>query len=174
MTDSRNTGETVFGLFPMTAPLDRVMQEVRQQGFADEDIEVRSPIPLAETLSGGPERIGLVPLAVIAGAVGIGVGIFFAAGTAVFYPLLTGGKPIVGYPIVGIVSYETMMLVAIATTFIAMLIKVLSAPRLPSVEDARIEEGLVGLIIRAHPEDPRIGFIKQLLRDAGAQEVGTS
>src|SRR5581483_4760282 len=82
----------------------------------------REPAPLPAA-----RRIPLYAITVAAGVVGIVVGIAVAGGTAALYPIPTGGKPIVARPVVAIVAYETMMLVAIVATFVVALVRVRAA-----------------------------------------------
>ena len=85
-------------------------------------------------------------------------------------PLMTG-KPIVAAPIVGIISFETMMLLAILATCLTMIVRVRRALRRSATKDARIDDGLVALSLRLPQEHRSPGTIRGLLEQAGAKDV---
>ncbi|MDR4493463.1 MAG: quinol:electron acceptor oxidoreductase subunit ActD [Nitrospirales bacterium] len=118
-----------------------------------------------------PVRFPLHRITVIGGIIGIGVGIFFAAGTALLFPLVTGGKPIVSIPVVGIISYETMMLMAIVMTFLATTVKIAFIEQSGLPNDPRIDEGAIGLSIQVGKDSATAQAISCILQEAGASEV---
>ena len=163
--------DTMTALFHNDVKLEAVVQSLREAGFSDEQVSIMTPLPWSEQASA---RVGVMPLylvTMIAGLVGIGVGIFFAGGTAAMYPLMTGGKPIVALPVVGVLSYETMMLLAIVTTFVTMIVGIRRAHRNIPERDARIDDGHVALSIVLPPDTHHITMLKHLLERAGALEV---
>ncbi len=163
--------QVVLGLFDPTLPLSPVLDQLRSQGIPDALMEVLSPLPLETSLLIKPVGIPLYHLTIAGGIVGIGVGIFFAAGTALLFPLVTGGKPIVSNPVVGIISYETMMLFAIVVTFLATMIKIAFVEQSGLRNDPRIDEGSVGLSIQVGDDTAKAHSISHLLREAGATDV---
>ena len=94
-------------------------------------------------------------------------------GTAAFYPLLTGGKKIVARPVVGIISYELMMLFAIVCTFVAMVIKIVGDRRAPFRQDPQIGEGRIGIVVRMQHDEALKAGVEMILHEAGATEVRT-
>lgn len=163
----------IFALLPPAASVRPLVEQLRKEGVPDEAIQVHSTLPLAQVDLRAPPRIPLSMITIIAGLIGIGVGMFFAGGTAALYPILTGGKPIVALPVVGIISYETMMLLAIVATFIVMAIRI-RHDRIPAIgHDPRIDDGYLGVAIVMTPGDPRIPSIQTLLKSAGAVEMQT-
>jgi hypothetical protein len=105
-----------------------------------------------------------------AGVAGVFLGIALAGGTAWLYPIHTGGKPLVAYPIVGLISYETMMLCAILATVAALVISIRRSAR----RNARIpelEEDEVAVVVRLGADDPREHQVRRLLQDTEAIEV---
>ena len=161
----------VLGLFDPTVALSPVLDRARSQGIPDVRMEVLSPLPLSTALLDKPAGIPLHRLTILGGIVGIGVGIFFAAGTALLYPLMTGGKPIVSIPVVGIITYETMMLLAIVATFLAMAVRIGFVQQSGVRHDPRIDEGAVGLSIQVGDDSAKAQSISRLLQEAGAAEV---
>lgn len=161
----------ILGLFDPKTSLSPVLDQLRSQGIPDALMEVLSPLPLETPLLNKPGGIPLHRITIMGGVVGIGVGIFFAAGTAWLYPLVTGGKPIVSIPVVGIISYETMMLVAIVVTFLAMAVKIGFKQQSGIRQDPRIDEGAVGLSIQVGDDTAKAESVSRLLQEAGASEV---
>jgi hypothetical protein len=158
---------TVVALFPGAAPLEDMRRELQKAGVEDGAVEILSPIPPAQ-----PARSPGLPLYAItiaAGFIGILVGVFFAGGTAALYPIMTGGKAIVARPVVGIIAYETMMLVAIVTTFLVMLIRIYRAKPVPSESAERVQEGAVGLAVTLTEDDPRWPWLQRRLSEFGAK-----
>jgi mono/diheme cytochrome c family protein len=163
--------DTITALFQKDVKLEAVVQSLREVGFSDEQVSIMTPLPWSEQASA---RVGVMPLyfvTMIAGLVGIGVGMFFAGGTAAMYPLMTGGKPIVAMPVVGMLSYEVMMLLAIVTTFVTMIVGIRRAHRNIPERDSRIDDGHVALSIALPPDRHHITMLKHLLERAGALEV---
>jgi mono/diheme cytochrome c family protein len=163
--------DSMTALFKHDVKLDPLMQSLREAGLSDEQVSIMTPLPLSEQTSA---RVGVIPLYLVtisAGLIGLAVGIFFAGGTAAMYPLMTGGKPIVAMPVVGIISYETMMLLAIVTTFVTMIVGIRRAHRNVSEREPRIDDGHVALSILLPADLSGATIVKNLLQRAGALEV---
>lgn len=173
MPKNTDTGDrqVVLGLFDPRVSLSPVLDQLRGQGISDVLMEVLSPLPLETALLKKPVRVPLHRITIIGGIIGIAVGIFFAGGTALLYPLMTGGKPIVSSPVVAIISYETMMLVAIVSTFVAMMVKIAFLQQSGLQHDPRIDEGVVGLSIQVGSDAEKAHAISRLLGEAGASNV---
>lgn len=163
--------EGLVALFPPDADLDSVRLSLTEAGIAQDQIGILTPLPLKQS-SASDEAQPLWPygVTIAAGLVGIAVGVFFAAGTAALYPLMTGGKPIVAAPVVGIISYETMMLLAIVVTFLTMIVRIRRARRAAVDQEARIHDGKIAVSVRLVDES-REQTIKALLERGGAEEV---
>lgn len=172
MADTKSAKRIIFGLFEPQTPLRPILDRLREMEFSEESIEISSAAPiLAQPVGVGWKRFRLVHVTIIAGAIGIFFGVLLAGGTALLYPLRTGGKPIVSPSIVGIISYEMMMLFAIVTTFITVVVKVLRSHRVAAEYDPRIDEGFVGISVLADREDSRSRPVQDLFQEAGAVEV---
>lgn len=164
----------VFGLFEPKTPMRPVIDRLHEMKFQAEAIEISSAAPIpARPAMVGWRRLHLFHVTMIAGAVGILFGILLTGGTALLYPLRTGGKPIVSPSIVGIISYEMMMLFAIVATFMTMVAQIVRSRRAGVGHDPRIDEGFVGVSVRIDREDPRSGSVRDLFQEAGAVEVET-
>jgi len=164
----------LHGVFSCDLDVAALTARILQAGVPEQQIHVLSPLPLSSRAS---DRIGGIPLygvTIGAGLVGIGVGIFFAAGTAVMYPLMTGGKPIVAAPIVGIISYETMMLLAIVITFLTMVLRIKTTNAKLHIRDARIDEGRIAVAVRVPMLGAIAGVVRDAMEQAGAQDIQSS
>jgi mono/diheme cytochrome c family protein len=170
MADVSNDEATLVALFALSTPLKPVVEELRLVGVPLESIEVISPLPLQGIEVSRPPRMPLHRLTILGGLAGIGLGIFFTVGTALFYPLMTGGKPIVAPPVVGIIAFENMMLLAIVTTFVALVLRLRVTGR-PGPRDPRIDDGAVALSIDMGARVARPAVVQTLLNEAGALKI---
>ena len=158
----------ITALFPDPAPLQLLIDRLRNQGIPDRALTVFAHRPIPVSLSGGASY--LVSVAIIAGIIGIGLGVALTAGTALLYPLKTGGKPIVALPVVGLISYETMMLCAIVATFIALVLSIRrTSERLGAPIDLNGDEA--GLAVQVEADDRIAGGVRQMLEEAGATDI---
>ena len=159
----------MWGLFEPDADFPAVIGRLEQLGVSRDSVALCTPLPLEHS----PQvHYRLLPylITIAAGVVGIGVGVFFAAGTAVFYPLMTGGKAIVAAPVVGIISYETMMLLAVLATFVTVIVRIIRDEGRMTSRDHRIDDGLAMLIIPLDA-DTLESDISKVLAEAGAREI---
>lgn len=164
--------EGLLAIFPPDAELSPLRLSLQEVGLTEEHITLLTPVPLEISSSPTASRQPFWPygITMAAGLVGIGVGVFFAAGTAAMYPLMTGGKPIVAAPIVGIIAYETMMLLAIVVTFLAMIVRIRRAQRGSVARESRIDEGKIAFSVSLG-DSSQAQAVKALLEKAGAEEV---
>ena len=165
------TEMTVLALFEPSGYPESLVDELRDAGVREDAVEVLSPLPLHETALLRPIRVPLHLIAIIAGLLGIGLGVMVAAGTALLYPIVTGAKPIVAPPVVGIIAFEMMMLVAIVTTFAAMLIRLRSEGRNAAERDPRIDDELIGVVLSLTQDSARLEAVQALLQQAGALDI---
>jgi cytochrome c553 len=163
--------DNLTALFQQDVKLDSLMQSLREAGIADEQVSIMTPLPLSEQASARVSAMPLYLVTMIAGLVGIAVGVFFAGGTAAMYPLMTGGKPIVAVPIVAIISYETMMLLAIVMTFVTMIVGIKRAHRHIAERAPGIDDGAIMLVVSLPIDQARVSQIRDLLQQAGAVEI---
>lgn len=160
----------LFALFPDLTATVQAIDALKALHLDSSRIEALSSVPIP------PEALGLTPTetfnqpraAVGMGMVGAAFGFLLAGGTAMMYPLPTGGKPIVAMPTIGIVMYETTMLAAIWTTFFYALV-LFRGRRFRGVPtDPRIQTGAIALLVEIPPERRREDLDPAL---AGALEV---
>lgn len=169
MARRRNPATALLGLFEAETPLAPALKRCRALGVPEQSLQVLSTLPLAERLGHRPQPIPLHRWTLGGGALGLVLGVALAAGTALLYPLKTGGLPIVAPPVVGLIAFEGMMLMAILFTFFSMVWTIrqdTGAESHPS-----IHEGMIGLAIVSGDGLPPLGMLRQALLQSGAREV---
>jgi hypothetical protein len=162
----------LLGLFDDAQKVADTMDQLKEDGFPPQDLDIYSGSPYPEGAFGEydpPHRLFMFPL--IGAVIGFSIGLLWTAGTQISYPLITGGKPLLSIPPMTIIMYENTMLGAIIFTVLGVLFE----SRLPKLNmglyDARITEGYVGIIVDC-PED-RASVAEKLMKDGGAEEVKT-
>jgi hypothetical protein len=163
--------DLLIGVYDPMTPVTPVLDQLREAGIQADAMDVLSALPLPGTRTERSIPIALYLITIIAGLVGIGVGILFAGGTAAMYPLMTGGKAIVAAPVVGIVSYETMMLGGIVITFLVMIRRIQVGSRARGEGMSEIEEGLIGVAVQVDRDDPLFETARRVLQEGGARNV---
>ncbi len=157
----------VEAAFEQVADLRAVVEAALESGVAASQIEVRSPAPLEEDELPLPKPKSRVLLFALGGALLGGLTAFgLAAGTALAYPLPTGGMSIVAGPPVGVVTYEGTALGLIIMTVLRVLWEggllpgraIRSGRGRPSDFDRHVAEGR--LVLRIHG-----------LTESGAEEL---
>ena len=97
------------------------------------------------------------------------MGFMITAGTQVAYPLVTGGKPVLGVPPMAIIMYEGTMLGAIIFTIIGVVFE----SRLPRIfmgaYDTRITEGYIGVTVTT--SEDKIEEAEKILKNIGAEDI---
>ncbi len=112
----------VEAAFDQVEDVRAVVEAALESGVAASQVEVRSPAPLEDDELPLPKPKSRVLLFALAGAVLGGLTAFgLAAGTALAYPLPTGGMSIVAGPPVGVVTYEGTALGLILMTVLRVL-----------------------------------------------------
>lgn len=161
--------QTLVALFEPGTPLEPGLERCRALGVPDESLDVLSTIPLSHPHAQLPARFPLHRWAVIGGIGGLLSGLALAGGTALLYPLNTGGFPIVAPPVVGLMAFEGMMLFAVLLTFLAMVHRLRRTDHAPL--DPRIDDGMIGLSILMGDGTPPVGALQQALLETGARQV---
>jgi hypothetical protein len=162
----------LLGLFDDAQKVADTMDQLKEDGFPAQDLDIYSGSPYPEGAFGEydpPHRLFMFPL--IGAMIGFSIGLLWTAGTQISYPLITGGKPLLSIPPMTIIMYENTMLGAIIFTVLGVLFESRLPKRNMGLYDARITEGYVGIIVDC-PED-RASAAEKLMKDGGAEEVKT-
>jgi mono/diheme cytochrome c family protein len=160
----------VLGLFHEATPTADTIDHLRQVGVPDAKITIMSSIPYKAGILGRPHvrtRLGLV--AAMGAAVGLSGALVLAGGTALLYPLLQGGQPLVPIPPSLIILFELTMLGTMWATFFALLIGNRFPSIQPQVYDPRITEGHIGVL--AEVDEALADQVESILKANGAHHL---
>lgn len=141
--------------FATAAEARLALQRLAQDGVPAADIEVRSSVPLeADLVPAGASVRSMIPWTSLAGGL-IGGTLFFLLVklTSEWYPLPTGGMPIVALPPAGVITFEGVAIGAVLCTVGTMLYEC-GLPSLagPGPLDHHVAEDHVLVSVRC-PED---------------------
>lgn len=161
----------VVGIFERPADAGRATHQLAARGFPDDSLTVMSSIPYPDEAFAGGHRRTPLPYISLAGAIaGLLLGVLLAAGTALAYPLATGGKPILWPPSIGVITYETTMLGAIVMTLVGFLVLNRFPRRKPGIYDWRVGDGSIAVVVPCQTEE-RAAVAEAALASAGAQDI---
>jgi hypothetical protein len=141
-----------------------------QSGVDPESMEVMTSQPIhGERFL--PEKKGtkLRTWALCGAAIGMVGGFSLATITALNYPIVKGGMPIVSPWPVGLVTYETTMLGAILATLIGLLVEL----RLPNFRNLPYDESVVdgGVLLAVKFSEQSRASVQDVVSSAGATKV---
>jgi hypothetical protein len=146
------------------------VRRLLQNGIAPAAMEVMSSQPIhGEPIVPETNRTKLRTWALSGACLGFLGGLLLASITALNYPLVKGGMPIVAPWTVGLITYETTMLGAVLATLVGLLVE-LGLPNFKSLPyDPTVVDGGVVLAV-ACPDDAR-SSVESALSAVGATKV---
>lgn len=166
------TTETVLGVFAHVDTTVRALEELRAKGY--HDLTVYTPVPVHEIedvleRDRPVSRVRLFTL--IGGLTGTVSGFLLTIWSALVWGLTTGGKPVVSIPPFVVIAFELTILFGGLATLIGMVV-LGRLPRLtPSPTfDPRFTNDRFGVAV--HCATGRGGSVREILRGAGAEDVG--
>jgi hypothetical protein len=167
---ARSMSTSFLGLFREPEGAAAAMNGLRARGFEDRELDVLTNCPYPEGAFGEPppkHHFYVWPF--VGGFCGFLVGILLVIGSEIYYPLVTGGKPILSIPPLLNILFEGTMLGAIVLSFFGFLFeaRLSGVGRIPY--DRRIGEGYVGVVVMR--ADGREAAARRALIDAGAIDV---
>ena len=162
--------KSVLGLFTDESVAADALDALRAEGYGVGEYEVLTGTPYPEGTFGEAEPVHKLYRWPLVGAVcGFIIGLILTTGTQIAYPLVTGGKPILGIPPMAIIMYEGTMLGAIIFTVVGLIFE----SRLPRLfmgaYDTRITEGYIGITVTT--QEGRISTAEDVLRQSGAEDL---
>jgi hypothetical protein len=141
------------------------IQKLRDQGF--EEITAFSPFPehhIEKALGYGASPVRLFTL--IGGLTGAATGFAFTVFTALDWPLVTGGKPILSMPAYVVIAFEMTILFGVLSTVIGVLWNMrIPDPRKDVVYDPEFSAGRFGVYVTATSD--RLASARQILQASG-------
>ena len=145
------------------------IRRLLQDGIEPDAMEVMTSQPHHEPFVPHQKPTKLRTWAICGAGLGLLGGLGLATITALNYPLVKGGMPIVAPWTVGLIAYETTMLGAVLATLVGLLVEL----RLPNFKnlpyDPSVADGGVVLAVSC-PEGSR-GSVESALNAAGASKV---
>jgi hypothetical protein len=161
----------LLALFRQPEEVIAALEDLRAAGFAGSDLKVLSGTPYPAGTFGEEEQPHHLFVFAFAGAAaGFIVGLLVTIGTQISYPMVTGGKPILGIPPMINVLYEATLLGAIIFTVLGTLFE----SRLPNLSerpyDPRITQGYLGVMVRCRDREAP-ARVERIFRSAGAVDL---
>ena len=146
------------------------VRRLLQDGISPASMEVMSSQPIhGEPIVPMQKGTKLRTWALVGAAIGLVGGFALATITALNYPLVKGGMPIVAPWTVGLITYETTMLGAVLATLVGLLVE-LKLPNFKSLPyDPSVVDGGVVLAVSC-AEDSR-STVEGAVNAAGATRV---
>ena len=141
-----------------------------QAGIGPESMEVMTSQPIhGEPFIPGMKPTKLRTWAICGAALGLVGGLALATVTALNYPLVKGGMPIVAPWTVGLITYETTMLGAVLATLVGLLFE-LGLPNFKNLPyDPSVVDG--GVVLAVACAEGTRGSVETAVGAAGASTV---
>jgi hypothetical protein len=146
------------------------IRRLLQEGVTADSIEVMTSQPIhGEAFIPDRKPTRLRTWAIGGAATGLIAGASLATITALNYPLVKGGMPIVSPWTVGLITYETTMLGAVLATLIGLLVE-LGLPNFKTLPyDPSVVDG--GVVLAVSCADEARDSIERAINVAGASKV---
>ncbi len=157
-----------LGTFRDVETANRAVERLVKAGFTEQSITSLTSAPYPDgVLVKTDQRSWFRWISLGGGIFGAGAGFLLAAGTAYMYPVHTGGKPIIAFYPVGIITYEVTMLFAILGAIVGMFVEMRLPPRRERAYDPAIGDGAIGISVSTSSgrESERAASI---MKEAGA------
>ncbi len=146
------------------------IRRLLQEGIASESMEVMSSQPIhGERFLPEKKPTKLRTWALSGAAIGLLGGFSLATITALNYPLVKGGMPIVSPWTVGLITYETTMLGAVLATLVGLLVELRLPNFKPLPYDPSIADG--GVVLAVSCADTSRASVETAVNAAGATKV---
>lgn len=160
----------VLALFDEIDPTASAIDELRQMGIKDGDMNVIAGIPVTEAMLGRPRQWSNVPRLALGGAIaGFFVGVFLSVGPPLLYPIHVGGQPLIPGPPSVVILFEMTMLGLLVSTFLGVFLDSYFPSYRPKEYIPDISDGKIAVLFDC-PVDRQQAFEDAMLH-AGAKEV---
>ncbi len=160
----------LLAVFQDIDPAAHGMDALRGNGITNDHITVISGTPITEGMMGRPRHPSYVPRFAFGGAVtGFLIGVFFAFGTPLMYPVYVGGQPLLPVPPSVVVLFEMTMLMMMISTFLGVFLDSRFPSYSPKEYVPEISDGHIALLFECPAEIEKT--VVKALKDAGAESV---
>lgn len=161
---------TLLAVFADIDPAAHGIDRLRELGVDDAEINVISGIPVTEAMLGRPRKWSNVPRLAAGGAIaGFLIGLFFAAGTPILYPVSVGGQPLIPGPPTVVAVFEMTMLGMLIATFLGVFLDSYFPSYTPKEYVPEISDGKIAVLF-ACEADAETKF-SQAMSAIGAESV---
>ncbi len=161
---------TLMALFDDIDPAADALEQLRGMGIAEDQLNVISGVPFTEAMLGRPRQWTNVPRLAMGGAIaGFLIGLFFAAGTPILYPITVGGQPLIPVPPSIVVLFEMTMLGMLIATFVGVFLDSYFPSYSPKEYVVEISDGKIAVLINC-PAD-RQAKVTGAMKALGAESV---
>ena len=146
------------------------VRRLLQEGIAPNAMEAMSSQPIhGEPIVPQPQSTKLRTWALVGAGIGLLAGFSLATITALNYPLVKGGMPIVAPWTVGLITYETTMLGAVLGTLVGLLVEL----RLPNFKDLPYDPSVVdgGVVVAVSCAEGSRASVETAVAASGASKV---
>lgn len=148
--------------------LDAIV-ELKNAGYRE--IRAFGPLPehhIEDALGYGQSPVRV--FTIVGALTGLAAGLAFTIFTAMEWPLIVGGKPLISIPAFVAVIFEMTVLFGVLATYIGLFINI-RLPRAHStvVYDPEFTSGRFGVYVKADPT--RLDRARSILNEAGPAEV---
>lgn len=146
------------------------IHRLTELGIGHDDINVISGVPLSQRILGRPVSWTRVPtIAAVGAVVGFLLALALVFGTQVLYPIRVGNMPNAPIPTAIVVMFELTMLGLLLSTFLGVVVEMISPSYGPKGYDPRITDGHIGILFTS-PNDLDTQ-VHDRLGDLGAEMV---
>ena len=129
------------------------VSRLRRLGVKERKMSIISGVPYSDKILGRPMSWTRVPLIGGAGALaGIGLGIALNFGTPLLFPIRVGGQALLPIPPGIIVVFEMGMLGLMVSTFLGVVLEMITPSYGPKGYHPKISDGYIGVLFDA-PEE---------------------
>ena len=159
----------VVGVFGRLDGAVAAIESLKARGYAN--YRVYSPTPRPELADAVARKESPVRLFTLVGALtGTAFGFFYAIGTSLDWPLITGGKPIISWPPFVVIGFETTILIGSLVTVAAMFLFA-GPPKLGRAPgyDPRFSDDKFGVVAFGGPA--QLAEARDIFAATGAEEV---
>jgi len=146
------------------------IRRLMQSGVDPQRMDVMSSQPIhGEPFLPDKKPTKLRTWALTGAGIGLVSGVALASLTALAYPLMKGGMPIVAPWTVGLIAYETTMLGAVLATLAGLLVEL----RLPSLSPRPYDPSVVdgGIVVAIPCSDQNRQSVEDVVNSSGAVKV---
>jgi hypothetical protein len=162
--------KTFLALFADIDPAVDAIDQLREIGVNDDEMNVISGIPVSDRILGRPHIWSNVPRLAMGGAVlGMAFGLFLAGGITHFYPLQVDGQALFAGAKTVVLVFEMTMLGMLASTFIGVFLDSSFPSYRPKEYIPEISDGKIAILYSVDEDKQK--QVEKALNSLGAESI---